>query len=179
MYGHICRMGIIEAEQWNLTEALQYYDQSLAVKTACLPPPCDDISTAASMADTVVNIGLVYCRQELYTLSIEQSQCALELYRVAYYSTCREYRFAMANTYLALACAYAGLSSQNSENCEEALVNAMKCLGSAQEHGLIYIPHVSEFLKSEKTLEVLRKHQNYQSTLKELINNSLEIHNLP
>ena len=72
MYGHICRMGIIEAQQEDYPQALAYYEQSLSVKTACLPRPSDDPLTAALMADTVVNIAVVHRKQKKYQESISK-----------------------------------------------------------------------------------------------------------
>ena len=177
MYGHICRMGIIEAQQEDYPQALAYYEQSLSVKTACLPRPSDDPLTAALMADTVVNIAVVHRKQKKYQESISKLKNALKLYETAYLSSFGS-EFALANTYLGLACAYAGLSSQNDIDRETALNDAMQCLADAHEHGLCYIPNASTFLTNEPTLHVLREHGDHQGTLQELIEKSSKIEKL-
>ena len=170
-------MGIIEALRGNYPQAHHYYEQSLLVKSVCLPR--NDLSTVVSMADTDVNIAVVYRKQEEYQKSIEKLENALELYKAVYPTSFANSRFAMANTYLGLACAYAGLSSQNDKGRETALIDAMECLAEANEHGLCCISNASTFLTNEPTLDVLRKHRDYQATLRKLIEKSSAIEKLP
>lgn len=171
-------MGIIEAEQEHYPQALDYYEQSLAVKASCLPRPSDDPLTAALMADTVVNIAVVHRKQEEYPKSVEELKNALELYKTAYLTSFSGSQYALANTYLGLACAYAGLSSQNDIDRETALNDAMQCLAKAHKHGLCCIPNASTFLTNEPTLHVLREHGDHQGTLQKLIEKSSKIEKL-